>query len=625
MSAKRMTATAVVLVCAGVLAGLTPGEARGQEARQVERAGEVTGVTLYRGQAQVTRTIEVGGEAGPIELIVGGLPARVEPRSLFAEGEAGVEVRAVRFRQRVVGEEPREKVRALDERIEALGDQLNAAQAREQVLAHRDEYLDKLDRFVVPAANVEMSKGVLDPEALVRITEFVFEQREAIAESRLTLQREQRGLRESMDQARRERAQLATGHRRTVYEAVVFFEKREAGADRVRLNYLVSNCGWSPVYNFRGEPGKGRATLEYNALIQQMSGEDWDGVKLTLSTATPRLSAASPTLSPFYVALRRGGAGGGGAGGQSKGDGRKAAEVYYDLSRGQYAAVTQMSNAIDGAQVADQNWNVNVLGNTRQLLELSDGDKLEEGRPRQAAQTGPSLSYALKDRVSLPSRSDQQMVRIVRDDVVAEFYFVATPVLSEHVYREALLSNSTGEDLLGGPVSVYLRGQFVGRAEIDTVAKGQRFVASFGADPQIKTMRRLIDRSEEIQGGNQVITARYELAVENLKDKPAAVRLFDRVPYAGMDNGEVKLTLLEMSPELSDDPAYKRLERSKGILRWDLTIDANAAGEGARKIDYGYTLEFDRNARLANPAQEGGEASELRGRFEELEMDRRRK
>ena len=73
MSAKRMTATAVVLVCAGVLAGLTPGEARGQEARQVERAGEVTGVTLYRGQ---------GGDAiRPAPAQDEMPPARAEARS----------------------------------------------------------------------------------------------------------------------------------------------------------------------------------------------------------------------------------------------------------------------------------------------------------------------------------------------------------------------------------------------------------------------------------------------------------------------------------------------------------------------------------------------------------------
>ena len=43
--------------------------------------------------------------------------------------------------------------------------------------------------------------------------------------------------------------------------------------------------------------------IEYNGLIQQMSGEDWSDVKLTLSTASPALSAAGPGLAPFRLTL----------------------------------------------------------------------------------------------------------------------------------------------------------------------------------------------------------------------------------------------------------------------------------------------------------------------------------
>src|SRR6187431_3130076 len=72
--------------------------------------GRVTGVTLYRGQAQVTRTIPIEG-TGNLEIVVGKLPEQVELNSLFAEGGDAVEIRAVTFRTRAVGEQPREEVR----------------------------------------------------------------------------------------------------------------------------------------------------------------------------------------------------------------------------------------------------------------------------------------------------------------------------------------------------------------------------------------------------------------------------------------------------------------------------------------------------------------------------------
>jgi hypothetical protein len=43
--------------------------------------------------------------------------------------------------------------------------------------------------------------------------------------------------------------------------------------------------------------------VEYLAEVSQQSGEDWQGVALVLSTATPRMSAESPVLAPLWVQL----------------------------------------------------------------------------------------------------------------------------------------------------------------------------------------------------------------------------------------------------------------------------------------------------------------------------------
>ena len=64
--------------------------------------GRVTQVTLFRGQAQVTRVIPVEGAAGSIEIVVGDLPEQVVADSLFAEGGDTTAIRAVRFRTRAI-------------------------------------------------------------------------------------------------------------------------------------------------------------------------------------------------------------------------------------------------------------------------------------------------------------------------------------------------------------------------------------------------------------------------------------------------------------------------------------------------------------------------------------------
>ncbi len=259
-------------------------------------------VTLYRGQALVTRRVELEAAKGAIEAVVPDLPENIVEDSLFAEGGEGVEVRAVRYVTRPVGAEPREEVRKLDEEIEGVSDKIALNQKTQELMAKRTEYLDKLEGFVAPEAKIEVSKGVLNAEALEKITKFSFENRSKVATELVAALREGRDLQKQKQLLERKRAELTNGANRTVREAVLFLEARAEGKQTVSLSYLVSGCGWSPSYTYRGDKDRKEVRVEYNGLIQQMSGEDWKDVELTLSTASPALSATAPGLAPFEVA-----------------------------------------------------------------------------------------------------------------------------------------------------------------------------------------------------------------------------------------------------------------------------------------------------------------------------------
>ncbi|MGE5294587.1 MAG: DUF4140 domain-containing protein [Solirubrobacterales bacterium] len=109
-------------------------------------------MTLYRGQAMVTRTIPIEGAKGSKKLVVGDLPEQVVADSLFAEGGEGIEVRAVQFRSRAVGEEPRNEVRKVDEGIEQVNDKLLENTKAQERLTKQTAFLDQLDGFVAASA-----------------------------------------------------------------------------------------------------------------------------------------------------------------------------------------------------------------------------------------------------------------------------------------------------------------------------------------------------------------------------------------------------------------------------------------------------------------------------------------
>jgi uncharacterized protein (TIGR02231 family) len=269
-------------------------------------------------------------------------------------------------------------------------------------------------------------------------------------------------------------------------------------------------------------------------------------------------------------------------------------------------------------------WAANAAAFDLQNLELNSDKKVLSMLAVEGIQDGegPSLGYELDGPVSLASRSDQQMVRILQTEFDGQFYHVATPVLTSYVYREAELKNDSDLDLLAGPSTVYLDGRFVGRGEIPTVARGQSFVVSFGANPQLRAKRELADRTEETQGGNRELNLSYRLVVENYKEEDVPIRVFDRLPYSDRP-GEVRITLGELEDPLSTDGLYLRTERPKGILRWEIDVPSGSIGKDARLIEYAFTVAFDRNFQLtATTATQPSAAVEQQKEFEMLQRGR---
>lgn len=605
-------------------------------------SGKVSAVTVYQGQALVTRAVDLAEVSGLAEIVVTNLPANVIGSSLYAEPLQGVEIRSVRFRVRPMEVDVREEVRELDEQIQAVNDRLAANTRQQQVQGERQQYLTKLEQFTTVSANQELKSGVLNAETLKELTNFNFEQRDSIAEQQLELAREKRDLDRQLQTLQRKRNNVAAGSAQTLREAVVFVNVARNAQPGLKLSYLVSNATWSPSYNLRATADRDQVLVEYNASIQQMSGEDWTDVEMALSTATPSLVAQAPSLDPLIVKLGRAtpelvaetAAGGkdyakakrkleeqrkqiadnrGGANfsGQLASDELFADGV--DRPQSGEAAMRQSFGGIAGGgrfggefdgdasglqwyardrEAADRF--LNEVAQKMQILDYNTARiEIKKREERQMVEgEGVSVSYQLASRMTLPSRSDRQLIQISAHPLQANFYRLATPVLTNSVYEEARPTNSSDEVLLAGPALTFLGDEFVGRGEVPTVSIGEKFSVGLGIDSSLRTRRELVDKDERIQGGNRVVDFTYELSIENFGDAPAKVRLLDRMPTAG--ESDIKITLLKSDQPVSEDRDYQQREMEDGLLRWDVEVPAGATGVDRFVLRYTMQIEYDK-------------------------------
>lgn len=595
----------------------------------VSDEGRVTAVTVFQGQALVTREVDLPDREGLVELVVGGLPERLLPGSLYAEGPDGVEVRSVRTRVRPTDKSQRAEVQELEKRRAELTRRTQEMLVEQMLLRDRSEYLDSLEQFTAKTGAEELRHGVLNAETLTELTNLLFERREQVANRGLEITAEQNEIDQQLQLIARELATLTRGDDGSRREAVVFLNK-DAGAASVRLMYLVGGAGWSPSYNLRASEDGAQVTVEYNASVTQMSGEDWTDVAMTLSTASPSLVAEAPDLAPLRVRLTA-----------PRQEAAETRQSKLDLLRRQKALATNRGNSAFGKQPSDAFYSeakatgfesqlVNegvgardgglgggggfgavyanspeaVADTDRTLNRLADRVQLYDyTAPRQTRtrREGPadaesgrtegvSVVYRLDGKTSLPSRSDNQLIQIASLGLDADTHRVATPVLTQYVYLQADLTNSTDTVLLAGPAATFLGDRFVGRGSVPAVSIGESFTVGLGIDESLRAGRELVDSSERVQGGNRLATLEYQLTLENFGDSETTVCLMDRLPLA--DGEAIKVTLSEAKPEADDR------SKESGVVRWDVKVPANAIGDKFAEVRYAVTIEHDRSLTL---------------------------
>jgi len=575
----KCNAILLILICATTVFAQTtlPDEAP----RDVAQS-RVVAVTVYRGSALVTREVDVAGGQGVLELTVASLPGQTQDNSLYTEGAEGLRVLSTRYRTRAVRDDARDAVRQKEMEIHDL--QAEAVQITRdiQVITQNLQFIDKLESFTAGTMQALSEKGLLNSDSTIALGEFVMKTRSERSRDQVDLQRKLDDNREAIAFAQRELGELSAGISRTERDAVITVEKTLAGPGKVRLNYLVNSANWRPQYKFRAGGEKDAVQVEYLSAVVQQSGEDWTDVDVVLSTAEPMLNAAPPELFSLDLTV--------GAREESErllrdnlsGNKEKSSEL-------RQQAQTEFNRRKDSAGGIYVN-EAAAIEQTAQLLDTDDAQS-------PATREGPTVTYHLKNRFTIPSRADEQLIEVATFQLDPEFFYKAVPVLTPHVYRQAKLVNKSDHVLLEGDATMYQGSDFVGQMRLPLVAIGAEFTVGFGVDPQIQIDRQLASRTKSIQGGNQVHHYAYKIRVSSFKEAPVQVQVWDRLPKGEAES--VNVTLGEVSPDLSQDAEYLRAERPKNLLRWDLNLDPKAQNERAATINYEFKMEYDRNLAIS--------------------------
>jgi hypothetical protein len=586
-------------------------------------------VTVYPNNALVTREVEVPDGQGLVELTVAPMPDQIVPSTLYSESSDGMRVLTTRFTTRQVLEDTSEARRKLEAELEKY--QVSAGKIVSELasLQKNMELLTKLELVT--------EKGKHTGDEVIAMAKYVMDQRAQKAKEMVAVQDQKRLNEIQLNFIQRKMGELGRGSGKQERDAVIVVDRAGGKGGKIRLNYLVGSVAWRPEYKVRSGKVSEDVEVDYLANVMQHSGEDWNQVKLTLSTAQPLLNASPPELSMLQpILVARGGpsgppmAGGGGAPASPFYNAHAPAEAAKkaSTSRGQAAQINSLQfGAIPGGgggfgkggggfggfggaagiqAQKDADRLLNEAAAIEQNLDLmrSRDEVLADAKKKKSPEAaglvgsdGPSVTYHLTSNLTVPSRNDEQVIEVVKLKLAPKYYYKTVPVLNTHVYRLADLVNKSEHVLLPGEATMYQGTDFVGRMPMPLVAVGEEFTAGFGVDTQLQVQRQMVDQTRTTQGGNQVLRYDYRILVSSFKNEPVKLQVWDRLPKGETES--VGVTLLKSTPELCKDGLYLREGRPNNLLRWDVEVAANCNGDKALPIAYEFRMELDRQMAIS--------------------------
>ena len=529
------------------------------DAQPLDVDASISAVTLYPGRAAVTRHTSVSLHSGAFDLRFNNLPETIQSDTLQARTDSGLRVLSVEYEQRAVADVATSPaVVELDSRIKSLMQSLRAMTDERELIKSQDEFLAALTIRTTSDAAAAGGTAKLDLDAVKNQMEFITAERKRLQVERAALDTEQPKIEAELAAAKANR-DAAVGRGSVARTAVVSVVAPDTFNGEVALTYLVANATWEPAYNIRAAGDLSSVQIEYDAMLTQRTGEDWDDVRLTLSTATPTIAANPPAISPFFVDIWR----------------------PEQLARGR-GGESRAAPATD------------VEGFRRVEIDRDAAASLERlAEDAQVAGNGPAVTFELPRAVTVKTNVDrQQRTRIAAIDSSATFVHVATPLLTEAVYLRGDLVNSSAYQLLTGRASIFVGQDYIGPTSLGSVAPGGQMQLHFGIDNSVKARRTLISKTTENTGllsGGRRTSYDYRITIDNGSGRDITLEMWDRIPVSRHE--DIQIQLIEPNVRLADDQHYITEQRPQGLLKWWLTVPATARDRNPMLVTYGVRID----------------------------------
>lgn len=531
---------------------------------------KISQVTVYPGAARVTRQVQVDLPVGEHSIILENIIPHLDENSLTVTGKglASVKIFGVAIKRVYSEKAADQRVDDLQALIEKLADDILIENQNLQILQKEIAFLDSVKLFSGQQIPKDLVTTMPSIESLESVRSFLFKGFADVERKKEAIRIKIRGLQREQIVAQRQLNELRSHGSQQQRQLAVDLECIKSGKFTLDVSYLVFGAYWRAIYDARANYDGGEVELTSFGMIKQTTGEDWEEVELTLSTAQPTVSGRLPHVASWIIRpyqARR----------ERKVAARSALmdqDAFFEMEKGQVADFMGLANAPAA-----------LKANKKAELAYS-----------QVEQKGISVTYTITRLATIKSDGTENKYPITSQVLKAEFEYSTYPRLKPFAYLGSRVTNSEDIQLLAGQVNLFLDGDYVGKSSIDNIGPGEEFNLYLGVDENVKVKREQISRKVDdvflggIKSPNRKTFIQNKLTVENFKNRKITVHLFEAMPVS--QNERIKVKTFDVSRK----PTDVDWEDRKGIWRWEFPLKS----KGKQEITYSFSVDHPRNMNI---------------------------
>lgn len=406
---------------------------------------------------------------------------------------------------------------------------------------------------------------------------------------------------------------------------------------KLSLSYLVNEAQWFPTYDIRAKDVVSPINIAYKANVSQQSGENWNQVKLTVSTGDPSVGGAKPIMNTWYLGYNNR------AGIQIRGisslntslqneikgrvlsseDSSPLPGVNVVIKGTTVGTVTDVNGEYSIPLTADaqtlvfsfvglkteevpiglkNNIDIKLQADVTQLSEVvvvgygSSGDfshneyhytpKVKKTLVATPVVRATNIEYTIDEPTTVLSDGHSQTVTMIEYELNALFEYYCAPKIDRDAFLMARVLNWNEYNFLEGEANLFFEDKFLGKSVLDTRNTSDTLSISLGRDKNVLITRTKIKDLSQTQfaSGNRKSIMAYEISARNKKQQPVSIVVEDQVPIA---------TTKEITVDLLED-SHANYDSEKGLLKWKL----NLPPAKTEKLILKYSIKFPKERQL---------------------------